>query len=300
MSEDAGAEGESLYAAVREAAGLLGVACSRDMMRPVLTAFRDVIASTVVLNAVTSGGRVDDVSFDFTMPPGAGDPYEIALARGLTGETSHPIRALFSDLRKRFPVSAYGVDYGINRGFNKAYLVFPLGGFQELAGLVDVPSMPVGLSAHADAFAEYGLDGKVSAIAIDYAHRTWNVYFNGLGAGQVERGAVLSMVREFGLPEPSGQLLDFIGTSSAVYPTFGWDSPEIERISFSVRTTDPAAVLTHADPVLENFAGKVPYAYGGDRVLVCAGALSADEEYYKLAAYYRMTSETRDRVQPAN
>lgn len=291
---------ESLYSTMREAAELLGVTCSRDKAWPVLTAFQDVIASTVVFNIVTSGGRINDVSFDFTMPPSVGDPYEIALARGLADETSHPVRALFSDIQKRFPVSAYGVDYGITRGFNKAYIVFPLGDFQELAGLVDVPSMPVGLSEHVTSFAKYGLDGKVSAIAIDYTHRTWNVYFNGLCAEQVERKAVLPMVREFGLPEPSGRLLDFIETSSAMYPTFGWDSPKIERISFSMRTTNPTALPSHAEPMLEKFARSVPYAYEGDRVLVYAGALSPREEYYKLATYYQMTSETHDRVQPAN
>ncbi|MFF2188851.1 aromatic prenyltransferase [Streptomyces sp. NPDC058155] len=291
---------ESLYSTMREAAGLLGITCSRDRVWPALTAFQDVISSTVVFNAVTSGGRIKDVSFDFTMPPSAGDPYEIALARGLAEETSHPVRALFSDIQKRLPVSAYGVDYGITRGFNKTYIVFPLGGFQDLAALADVPSIPAGLSEHLSTFARYGLDGKVSAIAIDYAHRTWNVYFNGLGAEQVERETVLSMVHEFGLPEPSGQLLDFIATSSAMYPTFGWDSSRIERISFSVRTTDPAALLSRAEPMLEKFARSVPYAYEGDRVLVYAGAMSADEEYYKLATYYRMTPETQGRVRPAN
>lgn len=291
---------ESLYSTMTEAAELVGVTCSRDKAWPVLTAFRDVVASTVVFNIVTSGGRIKDVSFDFTMPPSAGDPYEIALAHGLADETSHPIRALFPDLQKRFPVSAWGVDYGITRGFNKAYIVFPLGDFQKLAGLADVPSMPIGVSEHMSSFARYGLDGKVSAIAIDYAHRTWNVYFNGLGAEQVEREAVRSMAREFGLPEPSGQLLDFIETSSAMYPTFGWDSSEIERISFSVRTTNLAELPSRAEPVLEDFARRVPYAYEGDRVLVYAGALSRDEEYYKLATYYRMTSDTQGRVKPAN
>ncbi|MDQ0757390.1 aromatic prenyltransferase [Streptomyces canus] len=291
---------ESLYSTMREAAQLVGVACSRDDAWPVLTAFRDVIDSTVVFNIVTSGGRVKDVSFDFTMPPSAGDPYDIALAHGLVEETSHPIRVLFQDIRKRFPVSAHGVDHGISRGFNKTYIVFPLGGFRDLAELADVPSMPAGLREHMSTFAEYGLDGKVSAMAVDYANRTWNVYFNGLGAEQVERRAVLSMVRAFGLPEPSGRLLDFIGTSSAMYPTFGWDSSRIERISFSMRTTDPAELPSRAEPVLEKFARSVPYAYEGDRVLVYAGALSRAEEYYKLAAYYRMTSETQARVGPAN
>ncbi|MFI5687610.1 aromatic prenyltransferase [Streptomyces sp. NPDC051636] len=288
-----------MYSAVEEAAGLLDIPCSRDKMWPALTAFQDVITSPIVFNMVTSGGRIGDLSFDFMMSPSAGDPYALALSHGLADETDHPVRALFSDLQARFPVQAFGVDYRINGGFSKSYAFFPLGDLQGLAELAGVPSMPRGLSEHVSTFAHYGLDGKVSAIAIDYARRTWNVYFNGLSAEYVERKAVLSMIRDFGLPEPSEQLLDFIETSSALYPTFGWDSSKIERISFSTRTTDPAALPARIEPKLEKFARSVPYAYEGERVLVYAGALSHSEEYYKLAVYHQF-SEAHDRVRSAS
>nr|WP_079073831.1 aromatic prenyltransferase [Streptomyces sp. Root1310] len=292
---------QRLYSAVEEAAGLLDIACSRDRMWPTLTAFEDVFADgAIVFNMVTSGGRIGDLSFDFTLPPSAGDPYELALSHGLVDETDHPIRALFSDIQARCPLQAYGVDYGITSGFHKTYAFFPLGDPQSLAQLADIPSMPSDLSEHVTSFAAYGLADKVSAIAIDYARRTWNVYFNGLSADHVQRTAVLSMLSEFGLPEPSAQLLEFIETSSALYPTFGWDSSKIERISFSTRTTDPAALPARTEPKLEQFARNAPYAYEGERVLVYAGALSPSEEYYKLATYYQMTAAAHDRVRSAN
>jgi hypothetical protein len=291
---------EHVYSAVEEAAGLLDIACSRDKMWPVLTAFQDVIASPVVFNMVTKGGRIGDLSFDFTLPPSAGDPYAIALSHGLADETDHPVRALFSDVQDRFPVQSYGVDYGINGGFNKTYVFFPLGDLQGLAELAGLPSMPDGLSEHMSSFAHYGLDGKVSALAIDYARRTWNVYFNGLSPDHVERKAVISMLSAFGLPEPSEQMLDFIETSSALYPTFGWDSSKIERISFSTRTTDPSALPARIEPKIGKLARSAPYTYGGDRVLVYAGALSPSEEYFKLAAYYQMAADAHDRVRSAS
>ncbi|WP_405772089.1 aromatic prenyltransferase [Streptomyces sp. NBC_00080] len=74
-----------------------------------------------------------DLSFDFTVPASAGDPYEIALAHGLAEETDHPIRTLFRDLGARFPVQGYGVDYGGTGGFNKTYAFFPLGDLQTRA-----------------------------------------------------------------------------------------------------------------------------------------------------------------------
>ncbi|POX43613.1 hypothetical protein C3489_37815 [Streptomyces sp. Ru71] len=298
MSEKANIE--RLYAAVQEAAGLLEIPCSRDSVWPALTAFQDAIISPTVFNMVCSGGRVGGLSFDFMMSPADGDPYDFALSRGLVDEVNHPIRALFADIQARFPVQTFGVDYGITSGFNKAYVFFPLGDLQGLEKLAAVPSMPPGLTEHVSSFARYGLDGKVSALAIDYARRTWNVYFNGLSPDHVERGAVQSMLREFGLPEASAQLTEFIETSSALYPTFSWDSSKVERICFSTRTTDPAALPARIEPKLEKFARSVPHAYEGDRVLVYAGALSRSEEYYKLAAYHQVASPAHERVRPTN
>lgn len=128
--------------------------------------------------------------------------------------------------------------------------------------------MSTALSKWMDVLVEYGLDSKVSTVAIDHANRTWNVYFNGLSPEHFERATVQAMLRDFGLPEPSGQLLDFAATSSALYPTFGWDAAEIERVSFSTRTTDPAALPSHIEPKLGVLAAKAPYTYEGDRKLV--------------------------------
>ncbi|MEV7192586.1 aromatic prenyltransferase [Streptomyces sp. NPDC093510] len=285
-----------MYLAVEEAAGLVDTACSRERMWPALTAFEDLIVSPVVFNTVAGGG----LSFDFTTPLSAGDPYEHALAHHLVQETHHPVRALFSQVQERLPVHSYGVDYGIGGHFNKTYAFFAMGDLQSLAHLAGIPAMPPGLAAHLDTFTRYGLDAKVSALAVDYARRTWNVYFNALSAQHLERGTVRAMLRDFGLPEPSEQMLDFAGASGALYPTFAWDSPRVERICFSLRTTDPAALAPHIEPRLEKLARNAPYTYDGERVLVYAGALAPGKEYYKLATYHQMVSAAHDRVRPAS
>ncbi|WP_326796454.1 aromatic prenyltransferase [Streptomyces sp. NBC_01808] len=288
---------ERLCAAAGEAAGLVGVDCPPEKMTALLTAFPNVVTdSTVVFNAVNKGGSIRDISFDFTVPLAEGNPYERALEHGLAEETDHPVRGMFADLLTTLPVDCYGVDYGVNSGFNKSYAVFPMGQLQELGRLAAVPAMSTALSKWMDVLVEYGLDSKVSTVAIDHANRTWNVYFNGLSPEHFERATVQAMLRDFGLPEPSGQLLDFAATSSALYPTFGWDAAEIERVSFSTRTTDPAALPSHIEPKLGVLAAKAPYTYEGDRKLVFAGALTADGEYYKLATYYQLATAAHDRV----
>lgn len=292
---------ERLHSVVEECAGVLDIPYSRDNLWPVLTAFQDVLPSSpIIFNIVTSGGRIGDLSFDFAMPTSVGDPYTLALSHGIVDDVDHPIRALLPDIAARLPLQVYGVDYGISGAFNKTYAGFPMGDLQGVAKLADIPSMPQGLSEHLATFTEYGLDDKVSAIAVDYANRTWNVYFNGLSPEHVERKTALSLIRELGLPAPSEQLLEFIGISSALYPTFGWDSPKAERISFSAKNAAPAALPAHLGPKFEKFAGSVPYTYEGEHVIVYAGALNASQEYYKLAAYYQMASTSQDRFRSAS
>ncbi|MCL2731061.1 MAG: hypothetical protein FWE15_13685 [Actinomycetia bacterium] len=290
-----------LNAAVQEAAALLGLPASRARMEPVLTTYHDALTSSpIVWNIVNSGGAIKDLSFDFASPTSVGEPYTLAVTHGLAEDVDHRIRALLPDIQARFDVQSYGVDYGVNGGFNKAYVCFPMGALQHLAPLAQVPSMPPALAEHSAAFTAHGLDGKVSAIAIDYTHRTWNVYFNGLTPAHVQRQAVTAMLRDLALPAAGEQMLDFISASQAVYFTFGWDSAKIERISFSVRTTDPTVLPAGIDPAFETFARNAPYTYPGDRTLVFAGAITASEEYYKLAAYYQSITSAHDRFRAAN
>lgn len=291
---------EEICSAVEETARLLGVPCSRDGIQPALTAYGDVLARSHIVFSMATGERHrGDLQFDFSVPREVGDPHAVAVANGLVDEVDHPIAALFSDIGSRCPVETYGVDYGVVGGFKKAYLSFPMDAPQELSKLTGIPSMSRGLAEHADRFAEHGLDGRVSAVSIDYANRTWNVYFSGLPAECVAPEAVLPTLRGLGLPEPSGRMAEFIRTSFAMYPTFGWDSSKAERICFSARTSDPAALPARFEPRIGRFAGSAPYTYPGERVLVYAGAVAHGEEYYKLASYYQKAPDAPVRIRRA-
>src|SRR5215468_8574359 len=90
-----------LYSAIEESAQLLEVACSRDKVWPVLTAYKDVLAQAVIAFRVSTGARhVGELDWRFTVPKGV-DPYAIALSNGLTTETDHPVGALLSDIQGR-------------------------------------------------------------------------------------------------------------------------------------------------------------------------------------------------------
>ncbi|MET8170346.1 aromatic prenyltransferase [Streptomyces sp. NPDC057456] len=277
---------EAVYAAIEEAAGLLDVPYTRDKVLSVLTAFGDDISDESVVVLAMAGGEKyrGEIDYNFTVPTEVGDPYKIAVANGFVEETDHPVSTLASDIAERCAVSFFGVEAGVVGGFKKTYVFFPLDNLGKLSTLAEIPSMPRSVAEHARTFASIGLDNRISIIGIDYISKTMNVYFM---AAPVEEKTALSLLSDTGLPEPSAPLLEFIQKSFSIYPTFSWDSPEIDRICFSVVSPDQAAYPTTLHPEIELFAKNAPHEYDGERVLVYGATLSRTEEYHKLGVYYR-------------
>src|SRR5215470_7429422 len=170
------AEVVALYSAIEEAAQLLEIACSRDKVWPILTAYEDALARAVIAFRVSTGARhVGELDWRFTVPKDV-DPYAIALSNGLTAETDHPVAALLPDIQKRCPINSYGIDFGVVDGFKKIYSFFPPNEMQGLSTLVGIPSMPRGLAENLSFFARHGLDDdKVNLVAVDYPKRTVNL-----------------------------------------------------------------------------------------------------------------------------
>ncbi|WP_431950909.1 aromatic prenyltransferase [Nocardia lijiangensis] len=278
----------AILSVVEETARSLGVACSLDKVSPVLTAYRDVLAeSMVVLGIDADEPRSGEIEITFSVPPSDADPYDLAVSNGFIAETGHPAATLLSEIRDRCDITAYGVDCGVVRGFRKSYVGFPLDNWQTLATLSGLPSIPSGVAANAECLARYGLDENVSMLAIDYQSRTINVYFGGLPEGILEPETVSSMLRELGLPEPSEQMMEFVQKSFSIYPTFSWDTPEVQRICFSAVTPEPIPLPTPAGPVISRFLKDAPYSYSGKRIIVYGGVLSSSGENYKLGWYFQ-------------
>ncbi|WP_327288727.1 aromatic prenyltransferase [Streptomyces sp. NBC_01198] len=285
-----------VYAAMEEAAGLLDVACSREKVWPILTAFEDVLADSVIVFSMASGRHATELDFSISVPADHGDPYAAALATGAIPETDHPVGNLLADTQKALPVSMFAVDGEVTSGFKKTYAFFPTRDMPGLAELIDIPSMPPSVAENADLFARYGLD-KVQMISLDYKKRQVNLYFSNLNPEFLEAGPVLSMVREMGLHLPVEKGLAFAPRSFAVYPTLSWDSGKIERLCFAVISTDPTLAPAQDDADLAQFstyANNAPYAYAGEkRTLVYGLTLSPSEEYYKLGSYYQISDIQR-------
>jgi len=291
-------EVDRVYSAMEEAAGLLGVACSAEKVRPVLSAYREVLADAVIVFSMAAGRRAVELDFSVSVPAGFGDPYPVALSRGLTPRTDHPCGVLVSDVRKRCPVGMYAFDGEVGEGFKKTYTFFPVNALREVPELARIPSMPRAVAENANLFTRYGLR-EVQMLSVDYVRRTVNLYFGNLPDGCVEPEAVRSMARDMRLPEPSERGAEFARRSFAVYPTLSWDSGEIERLCFAVITTDPGIVPARDEAEaaqFARFAENAPFAYDGERTLVYGLTLTPGEEYYKLGSYYQISDYQRKLV----
>lgn len=290
------AEVERVYSAMEEAAGLLGIACAEEKIRPILTAFQDVLDDGVIVFSMASGRHATELDFSISVPADHGDPYAAVLAQGLIPETDHPVGALLADTQKALPVSMFAVDGEVTSGFKKTYAFFPTDEMPGLEQLIAIPSMPPSVAENAELFGRYGLD-KVQMISLDYKRNQVNLYFSHLNPEFLTAEPVLSMVREMGLVLPGEKGLAFAKRSFAAYPTLSWDSGKIERFCYAVISTDPALAPTQEEADLaqfSNYAHRAPYAYVGEkRTFVYGLTLSPGEEYYKLGSYYRISDVQR-------
>lgn len=290
------AEVENVYSAIEESAHLLNLNCSRDEVLPVLDAYKDALANAVIIFAMSTGSHAGELDFSISVPATLGDPYALAVSKGFTPKTDHPVGALLADITERCPVGLYAIDSGVVGGFKKTYSFFPTDNLQALSKLADIPSMPRGLAENLDLFTGQGVDDNVTMISIDYQNHTVNTYLGGLPPGFLGPETIRSMVQKMGMPEPSERSLEFAQKAFAIYPTYNWDSTKIERVCFAVITTDPMALPAQLEPEIAKFAKSAPYAYAAERArtLVYGVTFTPKGEYYKLGSYYQTNSQTEN------
>ena len=277
-----------LYSTIAESARLLNVACSRDKVWPILSAYADAFThpdAVVAFRVATALRHVGELDCRFRTHPDDRDPYAVALSNGLTTETDHPIGALLPDVQGRYIIESYGIDFGAVDGFKKIYAAFIPDDLQEVSKLADIPTMPRSLGENTEFFARRGLDDRVAGLGIDYPSRTVNVYFNDLPAKSFESKTILATLRDIGMAEPSAQMLKLGEQAFGLYVTLGFDSPKIERITYAASTTDLTTLPVPVEPEIEKFVSNVPHG-GEDRKFVYGVALTPHGEYYKLESHY--------------
>jgi aromatic prenyltransferase len=122
-------------------------------------------------------------------------------------------------------------------------------------------------------------------MAIDFVSRTMNWYSHVLAPGELTPSDIVTILRELNFAPAGKEELALFARTFNAYRTFSWDSPDIQRICFPVRS-DAAGFPTHLDPVLERFVTGAPYADFGPRGFVFYAAYGPTGRYYKVQADY--------------
>lgn len=282
-------EPADLSAAIEESASILDVPYAPEKVQPLLSAYQEALANAPIAFRMGTGKRYSsDVDWRFQVPKGAMDPYSVAVEHGLVEHTDHPVSSLFAEIGERCNVLLHGVDFGAAGGFKKLYLIFPPNDLEYLSQLVDLPSMPRSVAENYGFFARHGLDGKrLYMVALDYRHRTVNLYFSGLAAGTLAPDRVRSIFRDLELPEPSERLLRLGEQAMGVYATLSWDSPKVERFAFSVAASKPSDLPVPMAPDIEAFMAGVQRHANHDTFLYYVAMTSTGEEVFKFQMYYQ-------------
>ncbi|GGQ50597.1 aromatic prenyltransferase [Streptomyces mutabilis] len=287
---------EDVYLTIEESARLLGVPCSPEKIRPVLTAYGEGLADAgMVLSVATGANPPEDLDYTITVPATGPDPYAVALSEGFVTKPDHPVAGLLPDLRARVPVSEYFIDGGIVSGFSKIYAHFP-GDTLTVAQLADLPSMPPSVAGNADLFARHHMH-DVAMVGINYRSRAVNLYFAQLPSAFRTAHNIRSLNRALGLPEPQGPSLRFAQRSFRCYVTLGWESPRIEKICYApapVRDWDPSALPVPLDPRIEKFVRNTRCTYPGHPFVIAALKWSASGQHLNLGPYLRLSPLLRD------
>ncbi|KKD02031.1 aromatic prenyltransferase, partial [Streptomyces sp. WM6386] len=99
---------------IEEVSRLVGVPCSAQTVRSILSAYGDTLEQAVVAFRVATGERnAGDLDCRFTMLPPDLDPYAVALSNGLIEATDHPVGSLLAELHAGFPIGFSGIDFGV-------------------------------------------------------------------------------------------------------------------------------------------------------------------------------------------
>lgn len=275
-----------LYSAIEESARVLDVPFSEDKVRSILTTYADAVPNAAIAFRMGTGQHYShDVDWRFSVPVGDADPYSVALAQGLIESTDHPVSGLLAEITERCEVRSYGVDFGAAGGLKKMYVVFPPDALERPSRLGRLASMPPSVAHNQGFFTRHGLDGdQIPTFAIDYRHRTVNLYLNTL---RNDPDSIRSIFRDMELPEPDDQLLRLTEQAFAAYATLSWDSPRIERIAFTIVAKDPSDLPVPMDRKIENFLAGIRHQAADDKFLYYLAMSSTGEEIYKIQSYYQ-------------
>ena len=272
---------ERLQSDLRTYAQLAQAHYEPSRVEPVIETIADIAPNALIAVRTTTepiGERDVNVRFMHF----ATDPVERLRGAGLLSFTGHPIEQVLAAVTAATPVQ-YGVDVSAAGGIQKIWLALPQ--LLNVRDVVALPGIPEAARTHADHLIRWGGE-QICLMALDFAHRTMNLYAQLMQPGQLPAEDVTASVAELGFVAPTtDELAALEAHSYTIYETFSWTDPGVRRICFPRRFTAQNFPV-HLDPVLARFVEGAPLAGNGDHAFTFYAAYGPSGRYYKIQADY--------------
>lgn len=240
---------DQLYHDISTTAGLVDVPVDEPVVRQILDVYQDHFRQgSVAFRTTTHPPGKRELSVRYIDLEQDHDPYTMAVQHGLLAETGHPIERLFADVVAHYPILGYGIDMGVSHGMEKIWPLFSKS--LTIDDLFKLPSMPPSVRNYVDHFARFDLNTH-TLFAIDYEHKTMNIYFPVKQPGQYPAERIAAMIEDLGLEVPGDEELAINTQTGIIYHTFDWESDHCRRLSFGVPHVPEHDFPTTLHPVFE-------------------------------------------------
>jgi len=274
---------QQMYDDIVKAAEIAEVPYDQGAIQRVLDAFRAYFSGSAISFVTNTRPQKErHLSVRYVEIQVPHDAYDIALEHGLIAKQGHPIDDLIPELRSRYSILGYGADMVVGHGLAKIWQFFrALPVVEEVSA---TPSLPASVGQHTAYFSKYDLR-YVSLFAMDYRHKTTNMYFMVKEPGLFPPAKIIGMIEDLGFNAPTDELLEHCSRAVTIYYTFSWDSPKVERICFGTIAPKPSLIPTHLHPLLERYVAQAP-CLSKDRVFIHSVTLARNGSFIKIENDY--------------
>lgn len=218
------------------------------------------------------------------MMPHKIDPYTTALNKGFIEKNGHPIHALTQEIPETFQIMGYGVDLDARIGLAK---IWPFIVPDSIDPLFSMKYFPESIKNYEGYFKDHNLT-IFSVFALDFLHKTTNIYFMLKNPSKNSVGASTALVEELGFDPAPEEVMEKCSEAAHLNYTFSWDSDRIERLCFGMTCENAEEVPVHFHPLMEKYVEDSPFQ-SERRKFIYGVAFKLDGLYYKIETDYNGT-----------
>jgi aromatic prenyltransferase len=272
-----------LFSDLARFAEIAEVPFNSEAMRTVIDLFADVYSKeTIAVRTTTHPKGKRDVNFRYMAPETPHDPFERLRKADLLTLEGHPIEKVIPEVTSRFPVW-WALDVAVTHGFEKIWLFFEKS--VPFEDILTLSSLPASVRNYRKHFSTFAAGHVVNIIGLDFQNKSLNIYPAPFIPGTYTPARIAAVLTDLGFDVPSEEELGLVSRTLWFYYTFRWDSPTVQRISFTVYTPAEGYPI-HWHPLCKRFVEQAPFR-AERQMFIYSPTYSRTGNYLKIEADYQ-------------